>query len=184
MATSISPAKTWRARTRRPAAFTLIELIVTIAILAILAGIVGVRFRGYFQNAAQTRLLEQLKEADRQARVYARQVDATKTILSVEKDQLQVRGQEFTSRTPFSRSFSVPRGMSLSLLPSADHGESIEFFRKGYSPTYVIEVRSASSEAPVFWFVALGSSGQCLKITDQSELDNIRSLSFGRRTNG
>ena len=137
-------------------AFSLIELIVVLVIVAALVSIVSLSLSTHVERAALTRAFEQLRQADRQARQTAR---ATQENISI------VFAEHAAVILPDSKEFVMPQGITIEMTPDFSQQRSINIAANGASATYVFQLRHGARKA---WFVGLGLSGQCLLLDRES----------------
>lgn len=185
MATSTFLASTWKTsgssckNMRSHHAFTLIELMVVLAIAAILASVVGIRAAGYFRAAKSSRIMDKLVEADRQARVLASTRGTVEVQLEFRGSQIELRSQNVLQDNA-RRTYEIPSGFELRVRTNRRQDVATLDFRRGHSSTYAVEVRN--NDEPLFWFVTLGASGQSFPVQNEAEVTSLLALSQEKKT--
>ncbi|MEM7475750.1 MAG: prepilin-type N-terminal cleavage/methylation domain-containing protein [Planctomycetota bacterium] len=156
-------------------AFTLIELVVALSILALLTGVASMSLRGHLNKSKKTRAYETLREMDRLARTFAMQNDVQGLTLNIESATISIKASGAGGKSA-QRVRSLPNGVA-GVLESGFSGQrrlstlnGVSFQAKGYSPSYVVRVNFAKDE---FWFVALGRSGQCLLLEKRGDVEAL-----------
>lgn len=146
--------------------FTLLELMVVLAIAAALIGGVAVSLRGHFQRAALARAIDQAIAADRLARTMARDDSATQVTLSFDPTERHIilsGTLSSATRDAAPRVFTWPRQVTaefprrLSSRGWEPMQGSVPFTENGNSQTYAIRFTSGELSRSV---VILGLTGQ------------------------
>lgn len=143
-------------------AFTLLELIVVLAIAAMLASVVMLSLGSHFQQAAVARAIDSLITADRVARRTAVEPTATGVILNYDLPRHRIK-LATANASQSSRAFSWPAKVVLTDLQVLENrswtssSEPIEFSYSGNSPTYSIRLSSGKVSQ---WLVIFGLTGQ------------------------
>lgn len=148
-------------------AFTLLELIVTMAILGMMVGLTSLSLRGHFVRAALTKSSLTASEADRQARLLAQTFP--NGIVALE---LRPQASQIVLR-PTGRTFSLPSGVRISvaaLNADAQSSALIPFYGNGVSPNYAVQLERSGSRA---WLTVLGRSGQCIVCDEETEVREL-----------
>jgi prepilin-type N-terminal cleavage/methylation domain-containing protein len=145
-------------------AFTLLELIMVLAMAAALSGLVLLSLKSHFQQARLSRAIDQTIAADRLARRLAMQQSAPGVQLEFDRVQhawLLTNVSDMTA----SRSLAWPATVQIDspqILgarrwePSAG---AIAYSSKGHSATYYVRLSSGQTAQ---WLVFLGISGQTI----------------------
>jgi type II secretory pathway pseudopilin PulG len=145
-------------------AFTLLELIVVLAMAAALSSLVMLSLKGHFQQAVLARAMDQTIAADRLARRLAKQNSAPGVHLEFDRVQhalLLTNASDIHS----SRSLPWPATVQIDLpqILGARRWEpasgAIAYSSKGHSATYYVRL---SSGPTAHWLVFLGISGQTI----------------------
>ncbi len=157
---------------RRAPAFTLIEMVGVLAIMALLAGAAVVSLHGSRRRVDLRDAVEQIAQADASVRAVARGVDTPvgmKIVLST--GQLFRIGPDAVT----AKLAELPRDVSIRRVrigdENVDSGDlTVEISSRGASPSYAVRVDDTAGEHQ--WVVAAGLTGQVTKVTDE-ELDSI-----------
>ncbi|MEM7557549.1 MAG: prepilin-type N-terminal cleavage/methylation domain-containing protein [Planctomycetota bacterium] len=162
-------------RSRESSAFSLIELVVVIAILATLTGIASMSLRGHLQNSNRERCFQKLQSADSLARIQARQMNVSDVRLRFENDHVELLTKD-SRGSRSERKFPMLAGTRLEMfdfvgdLARGMSQDEIRLNRRGRSASYALKVDSGASP---FWFVVLGGSGQCLQLATQEQVEEL-----------
>ena len=158
-------------------AFTLVELLVVMIIVAMLSGLVVYSVKGHVDAAAVMRFADRLDTLDRRLRVEARrcehpisiEFDRARNTISVESvTDLQSTGIRSRIKLPKHVQIdSVRSGQSV----GSNRSASLKINQRGQSPNYAIGlVTSAGSRV---WLVTLGMSGQHLRCKTEGEVNAL-----------
>lgn len=134
-------------------------------IIAALAGLVTLTLRTHLDNASLSRAFEQLREADRRARIVASASSGQPVALTIRKDEVVLSNVKQT--------FRLPRGVNVfhrKQQRDVRSGSKIQFISDGTSESYVLRVEKGSLVA---WISVFGLSGQCLLVTDESKVQEF-----------
>lgn len=152
-------------------AFTLIEMTVVIAIIAMFATVVIVRYKAPLATAKVQNVIERLEHQDRLLRNFAKQ-HSRPVLLAVD--------QETGIFTP-QNSGSVPCGVQPVTLPSGvqleclyigtEVADKIHYASDGTSPTYVLGLKSGDGK--VTWLLVIGATGQTVRSADEALLAEL-----------
>jgi general secretion pathway protein H len=155
--------------------FTLYELLAVMVLMAVLAGTVAVSVRGHVSNARLLAFLDRLESCDARARAQARRLNHP-LVLKFDADDQRV-SQSYANVA--ERSFAAPLGVEIEQIKTAkqesDHGIlQIAVSPLGQSDTYALRLQASSGRS--MWLVVLGASGQCLRLYEGADVEDIFSL--------
>lgn len=148
-------------------AFTLLELIVTLAVIGMMVGLTSLSLRGHFVRAALMKSSLTASEADRQARLLAQ--SNPNGIVSLE---LRPQSSQIVLR-PTGRTFSLPTGVRISvdtLGANTPSGGAVPFYGNGTSPSYALKLERSGSNS---WLTVLGITGQCILCDEELEVREL-----------
>ena len=166
---------TTKSRSPNRHAFTLIELVVVMLILATLAGLVAYSLGGVMDRYQMNRAIETIELFDARAR---RQAIRSRRPLETRID----RGRNLLSIEPSARrspaTFRLPRRVEIAEIRMgrttvAGGPLQLGINRHGQSESYAIHLQRGSVQR---WLVVLGTSGQIVALNDKGEADAILSL--------
>ena len=154
--------------------FTLIEVMITMLIMAIISGIAVMSLQGHINQARWTRSFEQIEELDRTARVFARR-DASPYLItfSRSKRSVELHAMGINASSKSVRSFKLPTPFQFdsfrkNTLTSSGESFAVEIAGNGQSASYAIAV-GAPSGSPQ-WLVTLGFSGQQIRMEEAKDV--------------
>jgi prepilin-type N-terminal cleavage/methylation domain-containing protein len=155
----------------RRAGFTLLEMIVAVAIMALAAGAAAMTFAKPLRSAAARQAVEQLCANDAATRQLVRTFDRPAEIVFNLEDQIVQRRQH--EQLVFQ--FSMPRGCAVVEVrmgqQSFSDGQAIiPFLHRGLSQTYAVHIVSPAIDR---WMIFAGLSGQVLQADDVAKVDEI-----------
>jgi len=167
-----------RRSTEQPA-FTLIEMLVVLALGAIMATIVTVSLAGSMRKARAEDAAGRIATYERLAREHARRFGrsgslvfdldrATVTAVDVEADH--------DSRDHVAAALHLPSGIRLGCVMTADgasrNGQaSIHYSSDGQAPSYAVDLMDCRGEH--YWMVVAGLSGKTIRATNEQEVQDI-----------
>lgn len=159
---------------RRSAGFTLIELVVSLAILSVLSLLVFARSSQQVQAARVSQFVEQLRMLDSLARVSARRSNESVSLnfqprqRRIEKRSAEKRAREqiYTVPTAVREMRVRTTGRNWSASPT-----EIPFGLLGRSSNYAIRLTLRSGT--VRYVAIVGASGQALVTSDESAVDAL-----------
>lgn len=156
-------------------AFTLIELVVSLAILSLLSLIVFTRSTQQMQNARVTSSVERLAILDQTARAYANRSGSYVTLrfaplarnVRRENDSDDLRSDNYTVPLPgVIQRMRIRTDRVWSSSPT-----KIAIGRNGRSRNYAL--RFDLGDQRVRYFAVIGATGQTITTVDESEIDAI-----------
>lgn len=160
----------WRGRY----AFTLIELVIVIVIMAILSTLAVLSLRGTMDRYMLSRAAETIERFDARAR---RDASLLRQPIRAAIDRNRKRLTIDTSRTDNAQ-YRLPRRVEVGKIRlgrrvTVGNRFEIQFSRRGASPTYAVELRRGDMSQ---WLLVLGTSGQVVPLSSEGEVDAILSL--------
>lgn len=155
-------------------AFTLIELLIVIVIMATLASLAVVSLRGTMDRYLLSRAAETLERFDARAR---RDASTLRQPIRVAIDRNRKR-LTIDSPGPSKAHYDLPHRVDigkvrLSRRVTLGNSFKIQYSREGVSPTYAVELRRGEMSK---WLLVLGTSGQIVPLNNEGEVDAILSL--------
>lgn len=175
---------------RRRAAFTLIELVAVMLILALLIGAATLALGGVRREAEMSDVIDRLRAADETARRQAHRLDEpAELVFDLRRNRIEhSRGRDRRGGRGDGH-WTLPRGFSLERAWIEGHGSSshqiaVGFSSLGHSPSYALAVRGPSPPEgdgrPRRLLLWAGLSGQMKEPEDESQLETIlQSLGAG-----
>lgn len=164
-------------------AFTLIEMIVVLAIMGMLAAVVVVSLRGPLQAGRLQSACEQIVMVDRQLRQRNvkndRPLEMTIDLKTSELKTIDLEGSDTLARSvKFGHSIRIDRFVSADR--QADYGlVSVRYGKQGQSPTYAVRISSGSGLHQ--WLLFAGLTGKVYWIENEEEIQStIRLLTRER----
>jgi prepilin-type N-terminal cleavage/methylation domain-containing protein len=156
---------------RRCRAFTLIEMLGVIAIMAMLSGAAAMMLGGTRHAADLQQGIEQIAQSDASARALARSLDQP-VILSMALTSGQIRRSNGNTTAVLG---NLPDDVKIQRErvgdTSTDFGNAdITFNPRGCSNSYAVKLATSSGDKQ--WIVFAGLSGQMLKVSDE-DIDAI-----------
>jgi prepilin-type N-terminal cleavage/methylation domain-containing protein len=165
-------------RSSQRAAFTLIEMMVVILILAIVTSMASLSLGGVMDRYQLGRAAETLEAFDSQARREAsRSREGVLAIIRRGTNELILRnaaGQSMRARSHYRMPRKVEIGvvrMQRKALAARD--VTITLSDRGRSPTYAVELKLGAMSR---WIIILGISGQVIPAQSEDQVDAILSL--------
>lgn len=160
----------------RPAGFTLIELAVVLAIMAIAAGAVTWTMADARQAATLDDAIGRVYFADQQARTVATRHNRGVILRFDLRNQTM---QRIEPANPDGVPASLPAGFRITSIRTAsdrvsDSTIDIPIASRGWSETYALELSAAGEQdAATTWLVIAGMTGQPTRIDDEQDLETI-----------
>ncbi len=170
--TEISLVKLWATMRK---AFTLIELVVVMVVLALLASLTVYSLGGTMDRHRLSRAIETIEMFDARARRTARTTQhAVTATIDRSRGQLSID----THRNPQAVSFRLPSRVAIGdvrfgTTRRVERESKIEINGQGRSVTYAIQLRRGKLTR---WLVVLGISGQVVAMENVGEVNAILSL--------
>jgi prepilin-type N-terminal cleavage/methylation domain-containing protein len=162
-------------------AFTLLELIVVLAIGAMLTGVAVWSLRGPLRAATLAAALEQLESFDQVVRSHARRTGRSAE-LTINLTAGTLTAVEPQPGQP-TRRLAIGPGLKIDRVAWADRRFSngqvvVAVSAHGTSRTYALRVRGAEKSQ---WILFAGVTGQSVRVSDDKELEQLlEPLSAGR----
>ena len=166
-----------RARCDRPA-FTLIELIVVIAILGLLTAIASLSLGGVMDRYQLSRAAETIEAFDGRARRSARlSREALDAIIRRSNRELVVKLPSHSPGNPMA-SYRLPRSVEINDVKIGRQAitardVTLNINDQGRSESYALQLRRGKM---IRWLVVLGISGQVIPVDSEEEADALLSL--------
>lgn len=173
----ISPANNLAMRNNNRAgisrhAFTLIELVAVIVIVALMSGIVVYSVRGHIDAAALEGAVQRFQSLDQRLRSEAKRFEQPAEVLIGRRGtELTVRSSIDLKSTGISRNGTLGSRVTLDSLIEGRRATSsnrITFNSAGRTPNYAAKFVTANNA--VAWLVVLGTSGQQIRCQSEEEV--------------
>jgi len=164
---------------KRRVAFTLIEMLVVLALSAILAAIVSVSLIGSYRTARADDVAGRIANYDRLAREYSRRFGRrVRVIFDLSRDTItRAPGEESeNSRDNIGGVLHLPSMFHLDRVVTVGgtvtNGQaSITCSADGQTPSYAIRLTDAKGTH--YWMVTAGLTGKTLQVNDEQEVQDI-----------
>jgi prepilin-type N-terminal cleavage/methylation domain-containing protein len=150
----------------RPA-FTLLELIVTLTIAALLASLVMLSVRGHLDRAAMATATDRVVAADAQARRLSGKMSSNRIQLTVDTVRNQISLGSGPASIGLPSKIRIVETMQLEDGNWRSTGGRIRYTTSGCSSTYYIGLSTGELQR---WLVFLGLSGQCVVCEREEQL--------------
>lgn len=156
-------------------AFTLIELVVVIVIMAILSTIAAMSLSGTMGKYDLTRAAETIERVDANAR---RQARVTHALVELSIDRGKKRLTVDAGGTARDATYKLPGRVTISNIRLhrrivAGNTFAIEVSDAGQSPTYAVELTRGKMKR---WLIIIGASGQVFPAESEDEVDALFAL--------
>jgi type II secretion system protein H len=157
--------------------FTLIEMLVVIALAALMASIVAVSLAGSYRSARVEDAAGRIATYDRQAREYARRFGASGQLqFDLGRGTVRRAAIESESAVQAGAALQLPSGVRIGRVVTAQGtaagGQiSVPVSRDGQTTSYAVCLTSAKGEE--YWVVTAGLTGRTLKVRDEREAQDI-----------
>ncbi len=159
-----------RSTAHQRVAFTMLELIVVVVILALLAGLGYLSIRSQLDYAAMNRAIGLLADADRKERRAAMQ--------SPQPGELAIlKSKQLLSYRASKSDLQLPGGVQIAeafVSSPSGRAESINFSQTGQSATYAMHLKNARGGSR--WMIVIGASGQVLIRENTNEARTLIAL--------
>lgn len=162
-----------KSKARRQAAFSLIEMIVVLAIISIISVSAALSLRQPLQQARIQRALGSLETADRRARQAAIQSSTNVTLtFDTDKGTVSVTGQGLdTDRRPLELDGGIRIDRFETRQRPADGKFATSISPFGQSETYAIRLRTGEDSRE--WLVIIGATGQAIRSKEDNIVETI-----------
>lgn len=175
-------AKSWTANLTRHShnrAFTLLELVVVLALLAIVTTAVTMSLRQPLQNARLQRALASLEDADHRARVEARKWSTAVELRITSTGEVRQTALHAADAALSERVVALDGGLRIDrfLTASADSDEGelvVRISPTGQSDTYAIRLRAGDQRQA--WLLVVGASGQTNRTNEDNTVETLVSM--------
>ena len=152
-------------------AFTLLEMLIVIVVMALIASSATLSFKTPMQHAAQSDAVQMLKHFDHAARQAATQFHRPMQ-MSFDLEKQRVSRLEHDAATA---TMLMPRGVRITELRTADHRildfeHPIPISESGISMTYALHLTGNEFDQ---WILFTGMTGDVISGINETELDNI-----------
>jgi prepilin-type N-terminal cleavage/methylation domain-containing protein len=171
----ISKNKPLKQVVRATPAFSLVEVMVVVLILAIAAGAVTLRLSGPLKMATMDEIVVNIGSFDGQTRSYCREQDRP-TLVEINLDAGTLTRFGQTSGERVGSQLAMPSAWRIAVLKvrgtRAPTGKSdILYSRLGYAPSYAIMLESTDGRSQ--WLLSCGMTGQLVKVNDENKVNEI-----------
>jgi type II secretion system protein H len=162
---------------RRRGAFTLIELIVVVALAAIMATLVTVSLAGNLRAARVQDAAQSIATSDRLAREYARHFDRpVRLVFDLSQSTLTREAAAEGNDSSQNSTLHLPSGLRIARLVTATTDTSsgrvtIPCSVAGQTPSYALLLTSGRGEK--HWTITAGLTGQTSSVSDENEVRDI-----------
>lgn len=163
-----------RALSSRALGFTLIELAVVLALIALVTGVAVVKLRGPYRKLRLTASIQELHQLDQMVRACARRSRRSGTLV-VDLDRRRVRAYDRMDRERPVASVALGSMAEMELvLPNGQVSRTGEVAlpvgTRGQMPTYALKLRAASD--PI-WIVFAARTGQMISVENDVEVEQL-----------
>lgn len=169
---------------RQSAGFTILELSVVLALMALMAGVVAISTNGRLRGAHQEQAIQAIQSLDHRARHQARTGSGRVTLaIDTRNGEVNVCDQR-ESRETIVDSYRPPEGLEIVNAWVLLNGRRVEhttlsipFDTRGISPTYGFTIRGedAEGDSTTTCLLIAGVSGQVTEFDDEDEVLDILS---------
>lgn len=163
---------------RPPKAFTLLELLVVLAIMGLLAAVAVIRLQGPLRDARMDDVVQRIAFTDGQVRFYSQRF-ACPTRLVYDLDENSVYAESDMSDGVRHFHFALPDTLRVARVRTVrgDSGRgktTIEVTSDGHTPTYA--VRLDSSDQRTRWLLFAGLTGQVIRLKAEADVQELLGL--------
>lgn len=181
------PRKYRTAWERSACAFTLIEIVVVLFLMALLASLIAVSANGMIRGATLEEVVAQIGSLDQEARRTAkRSGKSIELYIDTETKQLTLRNVDHQTEPPLGV-FSLPNTLEIGEAWRLNRGESqsdsvlvIRYEPDGTSTAWGLTLTDISSGETLNAILVLGMTGQMTQWKDHEEAQIILAEALGR----
>lgn len=181
------PRKYRTAWERSVCAFTLIEIVVVLFLMALLASLIAVSANGMIRGATLEEVVEQIGSMDQEARRTAkRNGNSIELHIDTETKKLTLRNVDNQIEPPLGL-FYLPNTLEIGRAWRLNRGESqsdsvlaIRYEPDGTSTTWGLTLTERNSVETLNTILILGMTGQMTQWEDHEESQNILAEALGR----
>jgi prepilin-type N-terminal cleavage/methylation domain-containing protein len=184
----MGPTRTSPVKMRNPpssSGFTLIEVVVVLAVAAILAGAAALSLRGPYQAARLEDAIERLVLVDRQLRDHAQRFERPAQ-LNVCPNSGQIAAVEPKGDRPPIQAFQLDGAIKIEEVATPQRRSdcdvvAIPYSTQGRSPTFAVRLRGADNRQ--HWLLFVGTTGQMIRFEDDRTVEELLHLVSTQGTN-
>lgn len=181
MKTAIFPAPIWTTKKSSSAnsrgGFTLVELIIVVAIIGMLTGVVAVRLRGPYRQARFEDVLQRVAVLDGQVRSYTQRFGKPQQLMvDMQNDVLYTRNPGGGRGLSFRETVAGSADVDRVLLPEGPVGggtATINFSEDGQARSYAVSFRLGKQQV---WLLFSGVTGQVTQLDGETDVREIFQL--------
>jgi Tfp pilus assembly protein FimT len=160
-----------------PLAFTLVEVMAVLVILAMMVGITLASMQSHILRVRLSQATERIEEADRLARMLARREHVSHALtFDAEERSIELQSNQTPNSKKEAKRWQLPSGIVIedfrtSSGPSRNKKNKVVVASNGVSASYAVGIKIG--RASPRWIVTLGMSGQQLRISEEDEVDQL-----------
>jgi prepilin-type N-terminal cleavage/methylation domain-containing protein len=161
-----------RAAIARPAAFTLLEILIVLLLMAVLSTVVAVSLAGTLRSASVEQAISQIRFADRAARQTARESGRDVRLVIRSGEGSIVRSQEGLPTATVVRLANpakLERARDATTIDSP--GLTIDYSPQGHSHSFAVLITGPAARRQ--WLIVAGLTGATTTTENDLEVDDI-----------